>query len=90
MGAEPGPDLKADALPLLTAEKANEFIAAAAQCMIAHGWTPKKRTNGAAGPDGFLDGPKAASERERLYAHAALDGCADELARRRKANAMIL
>ena len=51
--AEPGPDLKADALPLLTAEKANEFVTAAAQCMIAHGWTPKKKTNGAAGPDGL-------------------------------------
>ena len=77
---EPGSDLKADALPLLTAEKANEFITAAAQCMIAHGWTPKKRTNGAAGPGGFLDSQKPASERERLYARAALDGCADELA----------
>ena len=76
---EPGLDLKADELPLLTAEKANEFVTAAAQCMIAHGWTPKKRTNGAAGPVGFLDGQKAASERERLYAAAALDGCADEL-----------
>ena len=75
---KPGSDLKADALPLLTAEKANEFITAAAQCIIAHGWTPKKRTNGA-GPDGFLDGPKAASERERLYANAALDGCEGEL-----------
>ena len=76
---EPGSDLKANELPLLTAEKANEFVSAAAQCMIAHGWTPKKRTNGAAGPDGFLDGPKAASERERLYANAALDGCEGEL-----------
>ena len=76
---EPGSDLKADALPLLTAEKANEFVTAAAQCMIAHGWTPKKKTNGAAAPDGFLDGPKAASEREQLYANAALDGCEGEL-----------
>ena len=76
---EPGSDLKADELPLLTAEKANEFITAAAQCMIAHGWTPKKKTNGAAGPGGFLDSEKPASERERLYASATLDGCADEL-----------
>jgi hypothetical protein len=79
-GGEPGPDLKLSALPLMTAEKANEFITAAAQCMIAHGWTPKKKTNGAAGPDGFLDSQNLASERERLYAGAALDGCADELA----------
>ena len=63
---EPGSDLKANELPLLTSEKANEFVTAAAQCMIAHGWTPKKRTNGAASPGGFLDGHKAASERERL------------------------
>ena len=76
---EPGSDLKADELPLLTAEKANEFITAAAQCMIAHGWTAKKKTNGAAGRDGFLDSEKTASERERLYANAALDGCGDEL-----------
>jgi Bifunctional DNA primase/polymerase, N-terminal len=32
-GGEPGPELKHDALPLLTEEKAKEFIAAAAQCM---------------------------------------------------------
>ena len=76
---EPGSDLKADELPLLTAEKASEFITAASQCMIAHGWTAKKKTNGAAGPDGFLDSQKAASERERLYANAALDGCEGEL-----------
>jgi AAA domain len=76
---EPGSNLKAYALPLLTAEKANEFITAASQRMIAHGWTPKKRANGAAGPDGFLDSQKAASERERLYANAALDGCEGEL-----------
>jgi hypothetical protein len=78
-GGEPGPELKHSELQLLTEEKAKEFIVAAAQCMIAHGWTPKKRTNGAADPDGFFDGHKAASERERLYANAALDGCGDEL-----------
>src|SRR4029077_5737002 len=33
--AEPGRDLKLGALPLLSAEKANEFITAAAQCMAA-------------------------------------------------------
>jgi hypothetical protein len=76
---EPGSDLKADELPLLTAEKANEFVTAAAQCMIAHGWTAKKKANGAAGPNGFLDSQKTVFERERLYANAALDGCEGEL-----------
>ena len=78
-GGEPGPELKHDALPLLNAEKANEFITAAAQCMSAHGWTPKKKPNGDAG-DGAWNTQNPGSERERLYAHAALDGCADELA----------
>jgi hypothetical protein len=76
-GGEPGPELKRDALPLLSAEKANEFIIGAAQCMSAHGWTSKKKPNGDAG-DGTWSAH--ASERERAYAHAALDGCADELA----------
>jgi AAA domain/Bifunctional DNA primase/polymerase, N-terminal len=79
-GAEPGPELKRDALPLLSAEKASEFITAAAQCMAAHCWTPKKKPNGDAGAGGFLDTQKPTTERERLYAGAALDGCADELA----------
>ena len=77
-GGEPGPELKRDALPLLNAEKANEFIAAAAQRMSAHGWTPRKKVNGDAG--GTWNGQNPASKRERLYAFAALDGCADELA----------
>jgi hypothetical protein len=77
--AEPGRDLKLGALPLLSAEKASEFITAAAQCMAAHGWTPKKKPNGD-GAGGFLDTQKPTTERERLYAGAALDGCADELA----------
>ena len=80
--AELGPDLKIGALPLLSAKKASEFIAAAAQCMSAHGWTPKKKTNGAAAADagGLLDTRKPVSESERMYARATLDGCADELA----------
>jgi len=78
-GGEPGPELKRDALPLLNADKANEFITAAAQCMSAHGWTPKKKTNGDAG--GIWAGQNPTSKRERLYAMAALDGCADELAK---------
>jgi len=78
-GGEPGPELKREALPLLSAEKAKEFIAAAAQCMSAHGWTSKKKSNGDA--DGVWNSEKPGLKRERLYALAALDGCADELAR---------
>jgi predicted P-loop ATPase len=77
-GVEPGPDLKHDALPLLNAEVANEFIMAAEQCMSACGWTPKRKTNGDGGST--WDTPKLASKRERIYSHAALEGCADELA----------
>jgi hypothetical protein len=78
LGGEPGPQLKRDALQVLSLEKAREFIGAAAQCMSAHGWTPKKKVNGAAGDT--CNGQRIASERERAYAQAALDGCADELA----------
>ena len=77
-GGEPGPELEHDALPLLNAEKANEFITAAAQFMSAHGWTSKKKPNGDAGGAWNTENP--GSKRERLYALAALDGCADELA----------
>jgi hypothetical protein len=48
-GGEPGPDLKHADLPLLTAEKAAAFIAAAAELMTNRGWTPaadKKQPNG--------------------------------------------
>ena len=78
---EPGPELKRDARPLLSEEKAKEFIAAAAQCMAAHGWLPKKKPNGGAVDAGrLLDTRQSVSERERIYARATLDGCADELA----------
>jgi hypothetical protein len=75
---EPGPDLKVSALPLLSAETASKFITAAEQCMAAHGWLPKKKPNGAAADAGATRKP--VSERERMYARATLDGCADELA----------
>jgi hypothetical protein len=78
-GGEPGPELKRDALPLLNAEKANEFFVAAAQCMSARGWTSKKKPNGDGG--GAWNTEQLGSKRERLYALAALDGCADELAK---------
>jgi hypothetical protein len=78
LGPEPGPRLKRDALPLLSAEKAAEYIGAAERCMSAHGWTPKKKANGDAGVICNAQGPP--SNRERSYTHAALDGSADELA----------
>ena len=74
---EPGLKLKRGALPSVNFEKATEFLIAAERCMIAHGWTARK-ANGAASPT--CNGQSIASERERAYAQAALDGCADELA----------
>ena len=47
--------------------------------MSAHGWTPKKKPNGDA-RQLALGVPRSRLERERAYAHAALDGCADEVA----------
>jgi hypothetical protein len=79
-GAEPGRGLKRNALPLLSADKAIEFIAAAEQCMAAHGWTPKKKVNGRLF-DATCNNQTIASERERVYARATLEGCSDELAR---------
>jgi hypothetical protein len=78
LGGEPGPKLKREALPPLNAEKAIEFLDAAERCMSAYGWTPKKKINGVASPT--CNGQRIASERERAYAQAALDGCADDLA----------
>jgi AAA domain/Bifunctional DNA primase/polymerase, N-terminal len=78
LGGELGSDLKRDALPVLSPEKAAEFIVAAARCLSAYGWTPKKKPNGDAA--GIGGGQRIASERERAYARATLDGCADELA----------
>jgi hypothetical protein len=78
-GGEPGPELKRDALPLLSAEKAHEYIVAATQCMSGYGWPPKKKPNGDA--SGSWHALRPSSERERAYARAALDGCMDEVAR---------
>jgi hypothetical protein len=80
-GGEPGPRLRREDLPLMTVEKARAFLAAAAAIMRSHGWTEvaDKKTNGADKPSGASHGGSA-SERERAYASAALDGCADELA----------
>ena len=79
-GGEPGFEVKRDALPLVNAEKAAEFIAAAGQRMAAHGWEPKKKTNGVAASTTRIGTSANTSERERRYAMAALDGCADEIA----------
>jgi hypothetical protein len=78
-GGELGPQLKCDALPKISVEQANEFILAAAHCMSAHGWAPKQKPNGNAA--GSCNSPRTALERERAYARAALDGCADEVAK---------
>jgi hypothetical protein len=78
-GGEPGPQLERGALTSFSAEQASDFIVAATQCMSGHGWTPKKKPNGDAGSS--WNAPRPALERERAYAGAALDGCADELAR---------
>jgi hypothetical protein len=81
-GGEPGLKLRREDLPLMTAEKARAFLAAAADIMRAHGWVAvgadTKKTNGAA--SGADNRGGVASERERAYANAALDGCTDELA----------
>jgi AAA domain/Bifunctional DNA primase/polymerase, N-terminal len=77
-GPAPGPGLKRDALPLLSLDKAAEFIAASEQCMRAHDWTPKKKVNG--GSCATCNSQSIALERERAYAQAALEGCAEELA----------
>jgi hypothetical protein len=79
-GGEPGPDLRADQLPLLTAEMAAAFLAAASELMTNRGWHPvdNKKSNGAGNSSGY---DEDAPIRERAYASAALDGCAEELAR---------
>jgi hypothetical protein len=78
-GGEPGAELNRDVLPQLSAELANEFILAAGQCMNGHKWSPKKKPNGDSG--GSWNTPRTALERERAYARAALDGCANEVAK---------
>lgn len=82
-GGEPGPKLQRKDLPLITGETAAAFIAAAAEIMRSHGWKevenkkPKGKSNGADNDGGQTED---ASVRERVYARATLDGCAEELA----------
>ena len=83
-GGEPGDVARAD-LPELTEAVAREFVAKATAIMLAQGWTEDvaRKPNG----DGAYHGGGNADEfdaiygsRERKYALAALQGCADELA----------
>ena len=58
-----------------------QLIAAATQCMSTHGWTTQKKNNGVGnGHANSAFTQKPVTERERLYAQATLEGCADELA----------
>jgi hypothetical protein len=77
---EPGPKLQRKDLPLLTAEAAAAFVAAAADVMRAHGWEEVKPNGKASGAGGKAGHAEAASARKRAYAQAALEGCAEELA----------
>ena len=84
-GGEPGPKLRREDLPLITAETAAAFIAAAAKIMRDAGWTEieSKKTNGKINDTDRRSNAgraESASIRERAYAQAALDGCAEELA----------
>ena len=79
-GGEPGPKLRREDLPLLTAEAATAFLVAATKLLTARGWTlaDNKKSNGTAN-----HGSRArvsTTIRERTYARAALEGCAEELA----------
>lgn len=80
-GSEP-PKLRREDLPSITAESAAGYIAAAAAIMRAHGWTEveSKKANGT-GKASDAAGAAGASVRERAYAGAALEGCAEELAK---------
>ena len=82
-GGEPGPELRREDLPPITAETAAAFLDAAAAIMKSRGYTEVGggKPNGAgkkSTPD--ADCGEGASIRERSYAQAALDGCAEELA----------
>ena len=83
-GGEPGPKLRREDLPLITAETAAAFIAAAAEIMRSHGWkeVENRKSNGTGKKSGggAADHGERAPIRERAYAQAALDGCAEELA----------
>lgn len=84
-GGEPGPKLRREDLPLLTVETAAAFLNAAAEVMRSHGWEEvvSKKSNGKDKTNddaGTTDHSGEAPIRERTYARAALEGCAEELA----------
>jgi hypothetical protein len=81
-GAPPGPKLKREDLPLMTAKTAAAFVAAAAEIMRRHGWEEigNKKTNGAGTAAGNTGDTEKAPIRQRAYAQAALDAVAEELA----------
>ena len=80
-GGEPGPDLKRDDLPLLTAEMATEFLAAVTKLMAARGWKPDDGRKGNGADTGTGTGTETKPGiRGRSYATAALDNLVDELA----------
>jgi RecA-family ATPase len=80
-GGQPGDVARAD-LPELTQAVAAEFIARAAAIMRARGWTEELRKSNGAHHGGCDDGSEFDAlygGRERRYALAALQGCADDL-----------
>ena len=83
LGGEPGPELRREDLPPLTAEMAAAFLDAAAAVMKRRGYTEVGggKPNGAGKKsEPAADSGEGASIRERGYAQAALDGCGEELA----------
>jgi len=80
-GGEPGPNLKRDDLPLLTAEMATEFVATVTKLMTGRGWKLDEGRKGKGNGAGTgADTETKAGIRERAYATAALDNLAEELA----------
>jgi RecA-family ATPase len=80
-GGEPGDIARAD-LPELTRAAASEFITGATAIMRARGWTEEvRKLNGVHHAGSASDDFDALyGNRERKYALAALQGCAEELA----------
>ena len=81
-GGQPGDVARAD-LPELAENVAREFVTKAAAIMRAQGWTEEvRKSNGAQHHDagGGHEFDAIDGGRERKYALAAVQGCADELA----------
>jgi Bifunctional DNA primase/polymerase, N-terminal len=79
-GGQPGDVVRADLLEL-TEALAREFVTRATEVMRAQGWTEEvRKSNGADHNGGGGEFDAIYGGRERKYALAALQGCADELA----------